>query len=493
MNGKEKEQRQAQRVTDRLTAFRGRLEELKQQAIAPAQKVPRQSSGKGAPAAGNRGGGHLVGFSVLNGKEVRPTVARGNTVTSGAAVKQPAAIKAVARVGKITVPDKTGDYQIPYKRFGMNVNMPGTPKHGSIPLNTTSRYHGVTHSEKEISVKGVQGVQATGQLWLGALNIVAACPVGSRLGLFPIDPRSLGGKLAVLASLWEQHVAKRLRLVYRPVVSAVTPGALAFTYQNDTSQDQLPFGDSLLARASANEMYEEIQVFQPLDIDIRPSDAQRRYFNEESGDSRQQIGGMIIAYTTTAMTADEVGAIGHMYLEYDIDFYAAFLDTDIPLAHTGSLVIGFAAATTVIGNAWSPTLAAALNASGNGSAVMTTDAEPGPCVIIAWCVEELAPAFPLVGNEGVPNGFAPEVGQALFFRVVVDALDAPGPYGWADSTMRLLPYLSLDDALEGQTEIEVDGVGQELGATLLFMEAAVANSASLAFRCRIIPLENEAF
>lgn len=451
---------------------------------AGAKTKPVKRNG---PSAGQlTGGGKVVGK--------RPAAG-----TPGAH-RVPLKGKGKTRTGTVTIMDSEEGHDMVYTRGYVDGPAP-FPGASEVPRQSGMRFHGVKHEEREFGGKNGRTVQAMGQVWLGQIEtppdngVPGSALTGSRLGVFPINPAALGSQLALLAKQFEQHRVRHLRVVYRTTISptvASASGGLVITFINDTSQEQLVLGVSALQQYANNSCFEQFAPWTDIDVDIDPSLANRRFFNDDSGDARIQMEGQIVVMSASDLLSAVV--VGNLYLEYDVEFYADYLDGAVIGTYTGSLSLAVSGAAIVTGTAVAPIVAASAGTNAGGTAIVTTSAPAGEYVII-WIPNTSSGAdvaAVVIANENNPEGFAllNTLGGVFYFRSNVVAT-AAGSFSWT-SNLRLALYLSLDDALAGQAGQLFADIGSEVMGTNCMWNWTL-NPANFLFsgKALFIPIDNQ--
>lgn len=166
-------------------------------------------------------------------------------------------------------------------------------------------------SHERVLGEQLMGPVATGPATVG---------VGQRLDMLVLSPEALHGRLEYLSQQYEFHKFHSVKLIYRTVVDAATPGALMVYFRNDVGTPCTAVGFTELEHA-ATHYGNNIQfpvwenqscVFDLTDMFDAYSDA------SESGYLSAQ--GLITIESASSLAANTT--FGNWYLVYDVEFYA---------------------------------------------------------------------------------------------------------------------------------------------------------------------------
>jgi hypothetical protein len=215
--------------------------------------------------------------------------------------------------------------------------------------------------EQESIQKGVRHLSVGGREWLGPVGLdfvnasAIALHIGDRVpgGMLPLSPAFLGGRLQLAAGEFEQHQVRRLSVYYEPVVPATTEGALAIYFRNDIGNTTVDIGSNELGHAATHEAFVQTTVWNSASIDIDPSNALIKYFDYDSSEARMEVQGLVQVMAASDLVFDPTGATGegtygHLYLNYDVDFFTPSLDDSVPLRNRAMITIT-SSATAVAG------------------------------------------------------------------------------------------------------------------------------------------------
>lgn len=208
-----------------------------------------------------------------------------------------------------------------------------------------SVYHGARFDEHESVKSGNRHTRMSGRELLGAVAAIgnSGDPLvinqGSRFGVFPIAPKWLGGRPAYFADTFQQHKAHRLRVIYEPLVPTTTGGSVVIYFNADIGVPTVQLGISELKHAATHEFFLETPVWQSSTLEIDPQSALNKYFDQTTGDPRLQIQGVIVCESGSDLSTTSGTAFGHLYLEYDIEFFTESLDYSVPNMPTIELML----------------------------------------------------------------------------------------------------------------------------------------------------------
>jgi len=155
---------------------------------------------------------------------------------------------------------------------------------------------------------------------------------GQRLRSIPLNPEWLGGAPSAQAQLYEQSKVNHCKVIYKPYVDPLKGGAIALAFDNDPDHSNLEVGTPVL-KSFAEGTYTETKVTEPVSLNIRPVDMNVRY--DADGGAVQSVQGMLRALTASPLEANL--GLGHLYLEYDIEFFNATLASVVSNPLEGTL------------------------------------------------------------------------------------------------------------------------------------------------------------
>ncbi len=228
-------------------------------------------------------------------------------------------------------------------------------------LSQGTVYRGSRFSEFESLHDDGRHLRVTGRELLGSVANngpgAAYFQPGSRFGVYPISPQWLGGRATLYGEEFMQHKAHTLRIIYTSVVSATDTGSIAIFFNDDVGLPTVDVGMPELTHAATREEYMECNVWMNGSLEIKPESALSKYFDESSGDERLQIQGAIVVEAGTGMNLAFGETLGHVYLEYDLEFFTQALDYSVPMRSALT---------------WTLTAAAGASAIAKGSALMGT-------------------------------------------------------------------------------------------------------------------------
>lgn len=329
------------------------------------------------------------------------------------------------------------------------------------PVANGSEWTGESFHEHEFVKDGHRHIRVGGREFLTSVTTdgyILTVPLGSRLAVIPVAPDSLGGRLAVFSDQFEQHRLVKCRIIYEPVVPTTTTGALVMYYRNDVGTTDIDLGRDELVHAATHPSFVQTSVWDAASIDIRPSDANLRYFNDESGDFRQQTQGLIVVEAGDPLTPPVT--YGNLYIEYDFEFFAPELTYDIVDTPEMKFHINKPTSGAHEGGSpfrcLSPAYAGfpSFSSGPSTSPVAITDADLDYIYILI--VESVtASTWPLLSTAGASSTFQIEKGMAFYGRVVRD--DSPSGFEYS-----LEMFTSLADASNGGAYGAADSVPGQL-------------------------------
>lgn len=221
-------------------------------------------------------------------------------------------------------------------------------RHGSA-LNSSNQWRGENLVEYESYRNGQRQMRVRGSTFIGQVSAnTSARTIGERLsaGLYILAPSALGGRLELLAQAFEEHELMHARIVYRPVVSATTEGAIAIYFRNDVGASTVPIGLEEMTHASTH-TFVQTQVWEPVELPINPQSAMNAYFDAEVGEYRMETQGVISIEAASDLSA---GVYGDLYFEYEFEFRGASLDYEVADVETDTLTLTWDVADVWSGN-----------------------------------------------------------------------------------------------------------------------------------------------
>lgn len=342
MHGKRKESNallQA-RVQAKRSAIRKR--------IAQIGKPNHTGSGQGSkpPPGGFGGNGKLVGLG--SGTPGRPGAprSRGSPAPPRVPLKTgKATYRSHALKPPIVVATRHADaskYASAASRFKSQNSKLGQS------LNESQAYHGASFDEKEFMHGKDRHLVLTGRELLFDLSTTypavttdLVVPAGGRLGVTPISPQWLGGRLQLMSEQFQQHKCKFLRLLFEPDVAATRPGSIMMYFNNDVGVEILVVGSDETAHAATHSSFVETPVWQPAVLDIKPEDAISRFVDQASGDVRFETQGLVVVEAGHTLTIEAGVSLGNIYVEYEVEFFGEVLDYVVPIraVSTGACIM----------------------------------------------------------------------------------------------------------------------------------------------------------
>lgn len=218
------------------------------------------------------------------------------------------------------------------------------------PLAKGNSYKGASFRELESVADGQRRLRVRGREFLGEVlagaSLSGTTSIGARLGVFPVNPEALGGRLKLYAQQFEENKLLRSWVEYEPVVPATTAGAIAICFRNDVGTQTTQVGRTAIMHAATLASFVQTSVWDPVEMEIKPEDALKKYFDE--GDERYRVACQgFVELLSASDLAD--GTFGNLYLCYEMDFFGEALDFEVTDVDT-TLVSITSTAATATGN-----------------------------------------------------------------------------------------------------------------------------------------------
>lgn len=320
MNGKAQGQTQGRSISsERIGQIRRWLSgagvgAAREAASIPAQRAydeenQTQRRGGGSPIL--KGGGVVVRHALGGSKEVRSKVSGVRSRIAGAPV-------ASYDVGEGNV--------VHAQRHPTRNSYEKAVDAIMEPAAVGSMLQGNPFHEYEFQDRGSRKILVSGRDYLGAVKLTATTAVGGRMLSVPVSPPSFGGRMSHFSQTFEQYKLRRMRVIYAPTCPTSTDGAVAMYYYSDPSQSMLPVGLAELQHASTHENFVQVPVWQQAEMEVDPKSATGSLYDEQTGDARLFIQGMIIIECAASMDA---GSFGNLFCEWEVEFWQEALDYDV--------------------------------------------------------------------------------------------------------------------------------------------------------------------
>lgn len=292
-------------------------------------------------------------------------------------------------------------------------------------------------------------IDVIGHQLLGPVSTNAALPVeGCRTsnGVFVMSPDALGERLELLSQQYEQHVVKKLKVVYRPSVPSTTAGAIAIYFRNDPNTPMDITGVDELSHASTHPSFVQTQVWQPVELDIKPSDATTKYFSTDTGDARFQVQGIVTVESASPLP--EASVYGNLFLEYEISFSGEELDYEVADVSSGQFDLNWNAFTpSGVGAPISAVMQAASPSNCSGSFTAGSP-PPNTQYLLYGTISAITGNPPPVQVAGSAEAKTFAVGQGIFARFMcAGALSN----NFTDGTVFAVFFYDLASAIEFQS------------------------------------------
>ncbi len=222
----------------------------------------------------------------------------------------------------------------------------------TVPLVSASTYEGSAPAEHRWTENGsAPGFHTSiaGTQFLSTISTGASVGVGARLpgGTQVISPEALGGRLAALAKQYEFHRFTHLRVLYKTIVDAATPGALMMYYRQDVGTATDTVGITELEHASTHYgnclqtpvWKDATHRFQVIDV----VDA----YSNSSDDAYLSAQGILFVEDAGGLVANT--DYGNLYIEYACEFYGSESDYNVSAQLNGTALFTYNAATSTLG------------------------------------------------------------------------------------------------------------------------------------------------
>jgi hypothetical protein len=198
----------------------------------------------------------------------------------------------------------------------------------AVGLAESSVYHGSESLERDF-IKGTKrGTRVAGHQLLRTVSTVdAIAGEGRRIRSRMVSPAAMGGRLGYLASAFEQFKANHFKVIYKPVVAATVPGAIAIAFENDVGIPGTEIGADVLQKYSMFANFTDTTVWTCDELDVDPSCINVKYSTDSNTEPGEGCQGRITILSSSALTANTT--YGHIYLEYDFEFWAPKLDLSV--------------------------------------------------------------------------------------------------------------------------------------------------------------------
>lgn len=370
---------------------------------------------------------------------------------------------------------------------GAPLSMKGGPR-----VATSSQYLGAELRERDhLDPKKGRMVQITGHQYLASVSGPPSgqWAEGDRMNLILLTPDALGGRLALLSQQFEQHNVKKLRVLYKPTVSSISTGAVAMYFRNDVGTPGLDVGVDELNHASTHPSFVQTQIWEPATMDISPSDALKRYFDEETGDFRTEVQGLLTVIAASDLPDLEgQPSYGNLYLEFDIDFYGEELDYEVQDIITGSIVFtGLIDDDETMVN--HPVVAsikppATVPVQGEFLGELDVSLPSTEFLLYGVITQVSSPGYFCTLEDPTPIAWTQ--GQSFYMRIVNTA---PGSFDLSDGSIKILFFSNLSAA---SNNIDTEGVGDNAGQLLWTGSIpGLGTGPQFSFDFRAMPVSNQ--
>jgi hypothetical protein len=208
---------------------------------------------------------------------------------------------------------------------------------------------GTSMHEYEGNERGHRTVHIGGREFLAEVAsgiMTGNLPIGARLLCVPLMPAALGGRLASLAKLYEEHRLEHFRVVYVPCVPTTTEGAFIMSFHNDMGTPTIVTGRTLVEEVSSRKSI-QTPYWERATLDINPADAMLEYFDQTNGSMRSECQGLLECVTAGQTLSNGGIAWGNLYLEYSLKYKAPDLTVALTPIPTFSMTIRFTNGLTI--------------------------------------------------------------------------------------------------------------------------------------------------
>lgn len=345
----------------------------------------------------------------------------------------------------------------------------------AVGIATSSLYHGSHPMEMDFVKDGVRGTRVAGNQYLDIVETGQAPTEGCRLTFALVNPSALGAILKKMSQIYEQVKFNHFRVVYKPVVPTTTDGAIALYFRNDTSNPIYETGLDELKAASSHQSFIETQVWNACHLEVKPSDIALKYWDEASGDFATEVQGMITVIATSSLLGSTT--YGHLYLEYDAEFFSPELDYEVDEADIAVIRYDWNDIDVTAGNPLR--MVGAVSGAGVGSFQFVSGTLPSGEYLLYGVVSAVSDDFAtgpewctLADNES--HQF--EVGQGFYIRF------SGTTNQWLNSTMSSMIFADLDSA-SGTLSDDDPANGQ-----LVYKGDQSSRTAQITFRMRTLAM-----
>jgi len=166
-----------------------------------------------------------------------------------------------------------------------------------------------------------------------------------RMKSIPLNPEWLGGAPSANSEIYEQSKINHCKIVYKPYVDELEGGAIALAFETNPDKPCLVTGQPAL-KQYAQGTYADTKIIFPMSLTIKPSDMNVKY--DADGGSAMSVQGMLRVLSASPLAADL--GLGHLYLEYDIEFFGPTLNNTVNQPVEGIAEISWTAANITQGD-----------------------------------------------------------------------------------------------------------------------------------------------
>jgi len=315
-------------------------------------------------------------------------------------------------------------------------------------MRESSIYRGSENIEMDTYKGGKAGIRIAGHLDLTELKTLAsALTEGCTMSTIPLAPEWLGGTPSANSLLYEQSKVNHVKMVYKPYVDPLESGAVAFSFENNPDRPSMDVGTPALKKY-AEGTYVDTKITESCSLTIRPADMNVRY--DADGGGTQSIQGMLRVLSASPLDASL--GLGHLYLEYDMDFYSPTLSSPVTEPTESKALLTFGNVTHAVGDVM--VFACELAAGGFSTADFVTPPPDGGYVFVCNVTASTGLTPTVAAANLQQNQHLGTVGQEFYARTI-----SYGSTDFTNGSIELVLFSTLETAQ--QFAADIDGVASD--------------------------------
>jgi hypothetical protein len=162
----------------------------------------------------------------------------------------------------------------------------------------------------------------------------------------------MGGRPELLAQQFQHVLCHKLHVWFVPNESTAEKGEIYIASFNDIGLPTDQYGASFYQHLTQLEDVVVNTIWRPSSLEVAPERTMVAYEDNESGDFRMEVQGIVMCGAATSMDfgSAEIQTLGTLMCEWDFEFSQPILDQEVPLALSGNLTLEYGALST-----WLPT------------------------------------------------------------------------------------------------------------------------------------------